>query len=251
MSAAVKNEVRPGGRVLLSAEVKIKIGKNDIWKQQTELITLSRTGAGFYLEQKCEVGRLLSLLIPMPKHLRCYDFGKDFYRVWGLIQHCNPVSVGDEPGFHVGVAFVGRNAPASFKENALQSYRIAGVSEDGMWRIIEAKADFVVRRHPRHWVALDVLLSAWDENNKLLLDENARTENISLSGAAVISNMNLNVGDSVTFDSIAHNFTSLAIVRNRQAPENESPRLHLEFISETFPITALNLPDEADNFEDD
>ena len=251
MLTAVKNEVIGGARALLSAEVKIKSGKNEFWKQSTELISMSRTGAGFYLEKKCEVGRLVSLMLPMPKHLRCHDYEKEQYRVWGLVQHCYPVPVGTGTAFHVGVAFVGKTAPASFKENPLQSYRIAGMSENGMWRIVEAKADFVVRRHPRFSVSLEVLLSGWDENDKLILDENARTENISLSGAAVFSNLEIDVGASVMFDSIPHNFSSLAIVRNRQVQENEPPRLHLEFIDGTFPVPELNLPKEDDLFDDD
>jgi hypothetical protein len=251
MSVAVKNKIHPGGRALLSAEVKAKSGKNDFWKEKTELISMSRSGAGFYLERKCEVGRLISLLMPMPKHLRCYDFEKDQYRVWGLVQHCSPASGGADSAFHVGVAFVGKNAPLSYKENPHQSYRIAGINEDNMWRIVEAKADFVTRRHPRHWISLEVLLSAWDDDGKLILDERAKTENISASGAAVFSNMNINIGDSVTFDSIPHNFSSLAIVRNRQTLENEPPRLHLEFINGAFPMEALNLPTERDVFDDE
>jgi hypothetical protein len=251
MSAAVKNETCPGGRVLLSAEVKAKSGKNDFWKEKTELISMSRSGAGFYLESKCEVGRLVSLLMPMPKHLRCYDFEKELYRVWGLVQHCSPVSGGADSAFHVGVAFVGKNAPASYKENPHQSYRIAGMNENGMWRIVEAKADFVIRRQPRHWLSLEVLLAAWNDDGKLILDETAKTENISVSGAAVFSNMKIDVGDSVTFDSIQHNFSSLAIVRNCQTLENELPRLHLEFINGEFPVEELNLPNEKDIFDDE
>ena len=125
------------------------------------------------------------------------------------------------------------------------------MNEDGIWKIVEAKTDFVVRRHPRHWISLEVLLSAWDDDGKLVLDETAKTENISLSGAAVFSNMKIDVGDSVTFDSIPHNFSSLAVVRNRQTAEHELPRLHLEFINEEFPIEELDLPNEKDFFEDD
>ena len=70
---------------------------------------MSRSGAGFYLDRKCEVGRLISLTMPMPKHLRCYDFEKELYRVWGLVQHCSPATGGADSAFHVGVAFAGKN----------------------------------------------------------------------------------------------------------------------------------------------
>jgi hypothetical protein len=253
MPVAVNNEARSNGRAShqLSAVVKARESKDNFWKQTTDLISLSRSGAGFYVEKKCEVGRLISLLIPMPKHLRCYDIEKELYRVWGLVQHCNPVSGSDgaAAAFHVGVAFVGKRPPSSYNENPLQSYRITGINEDGTWRIVESKTDFVVRRHPRHWLSLNVLLSAWDDDGKLTMDETAMTDNISKSGAAVVSNMQIDVGDSVHFDSIEHDFSTLAIVRNRQTSEHELPKLHLEFIGESFPTEALKLP--KDEFFDD
>ncbi len=252
MSIAVKNERRQNKRssLLVSAVVKAKENKDNFWKEETELISVSRMGAGFYLEKKCEVGRLISLMMPMPKHLRCYDVGKELYRVWGLVQHCSPVSGDAGAMYHVGVAFAGKESPQSYAENPMQSYRISGMNEDGTWRIVEAKTDFVMRRHPRHWVSFGVLLSAFDADDKLVMDEAAKTENISLSGAAVFSNMKIDVGESVTFDSIEHNFSALAVVRNRQAPESEDdlPKIHLEFINETFPIEKLLLPKEKDTF---
>ena len=254
MSVAVKNERRQKTRssLLVSAVVKAKENKDSFWKEETELISMSRMGAGFYLENKCEVGRLISLMMPMPKHLRCYDLEKELYRVWGLVQHCSPVSGDEDSMYHVGVAFAGKDSPTSYSENPMQSYRIAGMNEDGSWRIVEAKTDFVMRRHPRHWVTFGVLLSAFDADDKLVMDEGAKTENISASGAAVISNMKVDVGDSVTFDSIELNFSSLAVVRNRQTPESEDdlPKLHLEFINDTFPVEKFLQPKEKDSFDE-
>ncbi len=198
-----------------------------------------------------EVGRLVSLIMPMPRHLRCYDRDKELYRVWGLVQHCSPVSGDGESGFHVGVAFVGKHVPRSYNENPLQSYRIAGMHEDGTWRIVEAKSDFVVRRHPRYWVSLEIYLSALDDDKNMITDEKAATENVSLSGAAVYSDLDVNIGDSVNFDCVAHNFSAIAIVRNRQDYDNELPKLHLEFINAAFPVEEVNLPTENDVLEDE
>jgi len=209
MSVAVKNERRQKTRssLLVSAVVKAKENKDSFWKEETELISMSRMGAGS----------------------------------------------GDEDSmYHVGVAFAGKDSPTSYSENPMQSYRIAGMNEDGSWRIVEAKTDFVMRRHPRHWVTFGVLLSAFDADDKLVMDEGAKTENISASGAAVISNMKVDVGDSVTFDSIELNFSSLAVVRNRQTPESEDdlPKLHLEFINDTFPVEKFLQPKEKDSFDE-
>lgn len=228
---------------LLAAVVKGKEDKESVWKEPTELINMSRSGAGFYLERKCDVGRLISLMVAMPQHLRCYDFDRELYRVFGLVQHCSPVLRDDgEQEFHIGVAFIGKTAPSSYSENPLQSYRIAGMNLDGTWRIVEAKADFVTRKHPRHWISLDVLLATWDENGKLILDEKAKTENVSLSGAAVFSDLAVNTGDSVNIDYIAYDFSAKAIVRNRQEADGEPPKLHLEFIDADFPVEKILFP---------
>jgi c-di-GMP-binding flagellar brake protein YcgR len=252
-SAAATTDKRRSERVSLdiSAVVRVKESKTAFWKETTELVSLSRSGAGFYLEKQCEVGRLVSLMVPMPKHFRCYDHDKELYRVWGLVQHCSRVSGEGDAAFHVGVAFAGKNPPPSYTENPLHSYRIAGMNEDGTWRIVEAKTSFVVRRHPRYWLALEVMLAAHDSDLNLISDDQAKTENISQSGAALFSDLNVDVGDSVNFNSIEHNFSAQAIVRNRQTSESDLPRLHLEFINENFPIEQLKLPNERDILDED
>lgn len=243
---------RRGERISLSlsAVVRAKENKDSYWKETTDLISISRSGAGFYLDRKCEVGRLVSLIMPMPRHLRSYDRDRELYRVWGLVQHCSPVSGTGTGGFHVGVAFVGRHVPSSYHENPLQSYRIAGMNEDGTWRIVESKSDFVVRKYPRYWVSLKFSLSALDDDKNLIADEMAATENISASGAAVFSDLAVDLGDSVNIDCPEYDFSSIAIVRNRQRPDIGPAKLHLEFINETFPIEQVDLRTEEDFPED-
>jgi len=253
MSSATKTDKRRNERLSLaiSAVVKAKENKENFWKEPAELVSISRSGAGFYIARKCEVGSIVSLMMPMPKHLRCYDTDKELYRVWGLVQHCSQVSGAEDSDFHVGVAFVGKNPPPSYNENPLQSYRIAGMNEDGTWRIVEAKTSFVIRRHPRYWVSLEIVLSALNAEKNLMTDEKAATENISMSGAAVFSDLKVDVGDSVNFDCIPHNFSALAIVRNRQTYEHELPKLHLEFINTEFPVEELKLPNEKDILDEE
>lgn len=247
MSVATKNKQRQTECLpsSLSVVVRAKEVNDGYWKKTTDLISISRSGAGFLLDRKCEVGRLVSLMAPIPKHLRCYDAEKELYRVWGLIQHCSPVAGSDGEIFHVGVAFTGRVPPASYNKNPLQSYRVTGINADGTWRIVETKSEFIVRRHTRFQISLETLLSAMDSQNQLVTDEAAKTENLSASGAAVFSTLKVDVGDSVNFDCIQHNFSTLAIVRNRQeADGDDPPRLHLEFIGPEFPINEIVLPSE-------
>lgn len=234
----------------LSAVVKARHSREDFWKETTDLISISRSGAGFYLENECQVGQLVSLLMAMPRHLRCYDHEKELYRVWGLVQHCSPISRDAGDGYHVGVAFIGKRSPASYKENPMQSYRISGMNEDGTWKIIEALASFVVRRHHRFWISLEASVSALDAEDNFISDESAATENISLSGAAVFSSLKVDVGESVKFNSKDPEFSALAIVRNRQTSDHKLPTLHLEFIDAEFPIEKIILPNEDDDLDE-
>ncbi len=249
---SVDNEKRRGERISLSlsAIVKFKENSDTFCKETTDLVSISRSGAGFYLKRECQVGQLVSLIMAMPRHLRCYDREKEMYRVWGLVQHCSPVSGDNNSGYHVGIAFVGKSVPASYHENPLQSYRIAGMNENGTWHIVEAKTSFVVRRHPRYWVSLEISLSVLDDDKNMISDETAATENVSLSGAAVFSDLNADVGDSVNFDCVQHNFSALAIVRNRQTYDHQLPKLHLEFVNAAFPVEEISLPGEQDILED-
>lgn len=252
MSTLSNNENRRSDRISLSlsAVVKAKHSRDDFWKETTDLISISRSGAGFYLEKECQVGQLLSLLMPMPKQLRCYDYDKELYRVWGLVQHCSQVSGNADSGYHVGVAFVGKYSPASYKENPLQSYRISGMSEDGTWKIVESNAPFVVRRHSRYGISLDVSLSALDSEDNFIADESAVTENISLSGAAVLSALNTDVGEAVKFNCNKYDFSAMAVVRNRRTSGNDLAKLHLEFIDAEFPMEKFDLPNRTDDLSD-
>ncbi|MEP6904027.1 MAG: PilZ domain-containing protein [Actinomycetota bacterium] len=248
MSVVSENETRENERSSLSIStvVKAKENRETFWKETTDLVSISRSGAGFYLQHKCEVGHLLSLMMSMPRHLRCYDQDKELYRVWGLVQHCSPVSGDAASTYHVGVAFVGKKVPASYTENPLQSYRISGMNEDGTWKIVEAQKSFIVRRHSRYWLSFEVLLAAHDNDKNFISDENALTENISLSGAAIYSNLGVDIGDSVQFNCVPHNFSALAVVRNRQTSEYELPKLHLEFIDAVFPVEELSLSSDKE-----
>ena len=105
--------------VSLNAVVKGKNEDGESWKEVADVVTFSATGAGFYMPTESKPGTLISLMLPLPTEMRCYDHDKEFYRVWGLVQHCQPVA-SEEDGpesFHVGVAFIGKNAPSSYHDD--------------------------------------------------------------------------------------------------------------------------------------
>lgn len=228
----------------LSAIVKIRENEDSVWKEATKLITVSRNGAGFYLQKQCQIGQLVSLIIPLPKHLRSYDHDKELYRVWGLVQHCYPITVDDQPQYHVGIAFTGKSAPQGYSENPMQSYRLCGMNKQGLWEIVEAQNSFVARKFSRFWVSIEVSLEiAKSEENEPIIEETL-TENVSSKGASVFSDLNVEIGDIITFKNEDYDFSAQAVVRNCKIGSDERRRLHIEFINTEFPIKELILPVE-------
>jgi hypothetical protein len=209
------------------------------WKEIADIASVSATGGGMYIQRECQVGTLVSMMVPLEPHLRCYDHEKELYRVWGLVQHCQALSGEEGAGFHVGVAFIGKSAPASYKENPDQPYKICGMTHEGLWKVTEAQAHFKVRQHVRYWMNVDPYLALVDVNRDALRGERTTTENISKSGAAVVSTLDVNVGDRVKFICEKYDFSGLSVVCNRQTGKDGRQRLHLQFVENTFPVEKL------------
>ncbi len=225
--------------------VKGKDDELNTWKEQTTLITVSRTGAGFFLSRACEVGRLLSLLTQIPTHLRSYHREREYYRVWGIVQHCLPSS---ETGkFQVGIAFIGREAPSAYYHDVRRCFRIVGINDDGLWRVAKLDRAFLKRKNTRFACALDVELIGSVVDQPGAIPVPSVTEDISRCGTAVISSLKLNVGDSVRFKSDQPRFSALAVVRNLTRLGNEQYRINLEFIGAEFPIREINGPRGEDS----
>src|SRR5687768_4558438 len=199
----------------LHAVVKAKETTDRQWKEVAAVISVSTTGSSFNLPRACEVGTLVSLMVPLPAHMRCYDHDKEFYHVWGLVQHCESVSADEPAKFHIGVAFIGKNPPASYRADPMQHYRISGVDVNGMWSVAESKTPFKKRGDMRFWRAVDLYLALVDTKDGSTGGERTVTENISRSGAAVFTTLDLGIGDRVKFISAEYDFSGLAVVCNR------------------------------------
>jgi hypothetical protein len=224
----------------MQAVVKGKDDPDTTWKEVVEIASTSATGAGFYIPRECPVGTIVAVMLPLPAHLRCYDHDKELYRVLGLVQHCQPLSGDERSGYHVGVAFIGKHAPDSYKENPKQSYKICGMNENGLWKIAEARAPFKVRRHLRYWTNVDLYLALVNANRDSISGEKTTTENISKNGAAVFSTLDVSVGDRVKFICEKYDFSGLAVVCNHQIASDGKQRLHLQFVENSFPVDKLD-----------
>lgn len=238
----------------LFAVVKVKESNDESWKETADVISVSSTGAGFYINRECQVGRLVALVVPLEPHLRCYDHQKELYAVFGLVQHCHLLTNEDASGYHVGVAFVGKKPPESYREDPTQSYRICGMSEDGLWKIKEAAKAFKPRKDPRFYQSINHYLAVIDAQKTAIAGERTTTENISKSGAAVITSLDINVGDRVKFISEEYDFSGLAVVCNRKVSADGRARLNLQFVGNSFPIKKIIQPEsivfDEENLDD-
>lgn len=240
VTTEVLNQKADPAAASLYTVVKIKDDVGETSKEVADVISVSGSGAGFCLKRPCEVGRLVLLMLPLPSQLRSYDHDKELYRVWGLVQHCHKTSAGGN-SYQVGVAFVGKSCPPSYDENPLTSYRIIGMDETGLWKVTETGTAFKKRQHMRYWTPVELYLTLVDGNREAVVGERTVTENISRSGAAVITTLDVNVGDRVKFISEKYDFSGLAVVCNRQEGSDKRTRLHLRFVESTFPVNRLNV----------
>lgn len=224
----------------MQAVVKGKDTPDSTWKEVVEVGSVSATGAGFFIPRELQVGTIVAVMLPLAAHLRCYDHDKDLYRVLGLVQHCQPLTGEGNSGYHVGVAFVGKHAPESYKENPRQNYKICGMNENGLWKVSEARGPFKVRRHLRYWTNVDLYLALVDAHRESLVGEKTTTENISKNGAAVFSTLDVGVGERVKFICEKFDFSGLAVVCNHQVASDGRQRLHLQFVESSFPVEKLD-----------
>ena len=222
----------------LKTIVQVKESLEVSWKEVTAVTTVSRNGAGFSLSRKCEVGRLVSLVLPMPDELRAYNKYDELYPVLGLVQHCNPVTVDGATVYHVGVGFIGKEIPESFKENPKQNYRFCGMNEDGLWVITEVQTAFKARKNARFWKSIEVTISQMKKGKSESSKETAKTKDISAKGLSVPCSLDIEVGEKVKVASKEYDFYAIAEVRNlkKNKDENQPPMLHLEFVEEAFPM---------------
>jgi hypothetical protein len=212
---------------------------NKVWREITHLRSVSDIGADFYLNRCFIVGQLIFLTLPLDKSLRHYDFDAEQYCIWGIVRHCYQTTVGKSSVYHIGVAFIGKEPPYSYRKNPWTIYKLCEIKEDGLWKIGEEIQFDAPRQQTRYNIPVEIYLAVCDENDSIIAHEKTVTENISASGAAVFSSLDLNVGDKVKVMKQHGGFSATAIVRKRRVGTDNLPRLHLEFIDAQFPIEGI------------
>jgi hypothetical protein len=227
----------------LKAVIQVKEGDGVTWKEVADISTVSKNGAGFCLSRPCIVGRLITMVLPLPRELRAYDHDTDLYPVMAIIQYCNEGMVGADRVYHVGAGFVGKTIPESFKGDPTQNYRITGMNKEGLWEITESGRQFQNRKKPRFWVSLPISLSVINKEDKSIKREETFTKNVGAGGVSIASSLNPNVGDKVKVACKHLDFYAIGVVRN--ITPGDCPTVHLEFLEDEFPIEKVMLMQEA------
>lgn len=250
LATEVKNkEDRRIKRISLALPTRVESNVNGsmAWDEVTRLNDVSAFGAAFNLHRPIKRGRLVFMTIPLPRQLRCYDYLEPQYRVWALVRRCIAVDEkADAETYAIGVAFIGKNPPTSYKENPARLYEITHKDDADLWRVTEAQenpdeSDLPkdCRRHSRFQIPIGIVLEVVDEAGNASASEMTVTENISLSGAAVFSSLKPEVGSFVRVKSEQYDVSIIAIVRGTRMGKDGIPRLHVEFIDRFFPLDGI------------
>lgn len=239
-------------RLHLSLPIRVQCREtlDEGWEEITRLIDVTPFGAGFTLVHEIAVGRLLLLTTPMPRQLRVYDHAEEQYRVWALVRHVRRQTVGNVTTSAIGAAFIGKYPPISYAENPSKIYEVIAPDAIGFWSLREVlptgageqkQADFGIdlRRQSRYQIPMNVTIEVFGANGETVATELTVTEDISLTGASVLTTLNIECGRFVRLSSEQYDVTIVAIVRARKIGKDGVTRLHLEFIDRQFPLEVV------------
>jgi hypothetical protein len=226
---ASSNELRKRERLELSIPVRVRVKEThgDEWAELTHIIDVTQLGASFSLQHNIEAGRIVFLELPLPWRLRQYDQAADLYRIYALVRWVR--SKGDAN--LVGVAFIGKNPPASYLRDPSRIYSPGRKSNER-------------RREGRIQAALQVQLEILDDAGEVIGSEEAVTENISRRGASCYTTLRAAPGTRMRVTSPQMDFTTTAVVRRCRTGEDNIPRVHVEFVGAEWPLDIEPPPDE-------
>ncbi len=223
------------------------------WMEVTHVQDVTAFGARFSLMHPTEPGRVLHLTLPMPRQLRSYDWSEDQYQVWTLVRHVHLVTPTPTiqstptpttlPQFEIGVAFIGARPPGQYERDPSRRYQVATLAESGMWTVREIapppnpkgpRAD-----DTRLTLMTEVVIELFNETGQIVASENTVSENISRRGAAVYTQMRVELGRFVRLSSSRDKVSRLAAVRACRPGPDGVYRMHLEFLDGTWPLDGI------------
>jgi hypothetical protein len=209
------------------------------WTEITRLANVTPFGAGFTLKHPTERGRLLYMTIPMPRQLRVFDYVEDQYRIWAIVRYMKTAIVDDQTIFNVGVAFIGKRAPASYETEPWKRYDINANVFQALTKAEDILMPFTSadqRVYTRHNIAVDMRIELIDPDGKVTESEHTVTEDISSKGATLFTTLQIPQGRFIRLTSEQYGVTAHAAIRSRSTGADGVPRIHIEFIDREWPL---------------
>lgn len=239
--AQEQNSKRIRERLALQLPVRIRCREaHDFeWTEMTRLTNVTPFGAAFTLTRPTERGRLLHMTIPMPRQLRVFDHVEDQYRIWAIVRHLKGKTTDKGPAFEVGVAFIGKRAPASYEIEPWRRYEISIGASDTFATVNDSaqpSSSPDERVHTRHHMAVDMLLELIDHDGRVVGSEQTVTENISEGGATLFTTLEIPMGRFVRLTSDQYRTTAYAAIRSRTTGADGVARIHVEFVDKHWPL---------------
>src|SRR5450432_2131601 len=135
--------IRERIKLRIALVVRYQEKPDRVWEEETHLREVTPFGAGFLIGRPVEPGRLVYLTMPLPREFRFFDFGLPQYRIWAVVRYveANPADDLLVTSFSVGVAFIGKEAPSSYRLDPITLYDLKPtLARGGAW---------VARQQPR------------------------------------------------------------------------------------------------------
>ena len=207
------------------------------WTEITRLANVTPFGAGFTLKHPTERGRLLFMTIPMPRQLRVFDHVEDQYRIWAIVRYMKPAIVDGQSIFNIGVAFIGKRAPASYETEPWKRYDINTNDFQALSKAEEILIPITDQRvQTRYNIAVDMRIELIDPDGKVTESEQTVTENVSTKGATLFTTLQIPQGRFIRLTSEQYGVTVHAAIRSRSTGADGVPRIHVEFIDREWPL---------------
>ena len=235
----IQKRIRERLALHLPVRIEGRETRDFAWTEMTRLSDVTPFGAGFSLKRPTEKGRLLHMTIPMPRQLRVFDHVEDQYRVWAIVRHMRVTTSATTTVFDVGVAFIGKRAPASYEKEPWKRYEVATTTIQPLTdpeEILKPFSSEDQRAYTRHNIAVDMRLETVDVNGAVVESEQTVTENISTRGATLFTTLQLTTGRFIRLTSEQYRITVYAAIRSKNTGVDGVPRIHVEFIDKEWPL---------------
>lgn len=242
-------ERRRSARAALRLPIRIDGYYEDgaAWSATSTTEDASAGGARFPLSQEVRIGHALLLNLPMPRALRDRDHWDADYRTWALVRH---VERSTDGSWKVGVMFYGRNPPRGFHESPgarfLLPRDVASVAPEPLPHEEDEAPTQARDPHPddqrseeRFDIFVNLTLMEMDEFGVVLREEVTVAENLSRSGARVMTSHRFARGDVLIVQEVDGDFACRAEVCDAWLGADRVRRLNLEFLDGRQPLHLL------------